>query len=244
MSHELRTPLNVMLGWTRVLETESSPERHARAATIVARNGRMLARLVEDLLDLSRVTAGQFEITRRPMQFNAAVQAAVDSLAPRAREKDVSLTNELDPRIDTISGDPERLQQIVSNLVANAIKFTGPGGRVHVRTSRVVGNILLTVQDTGIGFDDEFAGELFRPFRQADSSFKREFGGLGLGLSIAKHIAEMHGGTLTGRSDGPGHGALFTLCLPTESTTQLPAESEAETNFISDGDSKNRAATC
>jgi signal transduction histidine kinase len=180
----------------------------------VARNGQLLARLVEDLLDLSRVSAGQFEIARRPMLVNPVVQAAVDALGPTARRKGVSLVSQLDSRIGVVQGDPERLQQMVSNLLSNAIKFTADGGRVQVTTKFDPGGVLLSVADNGIGFDESFASQLFQPFRQADSSFKREFGGLGLGLSIARHIAELHGGSLTGTSAGPGRGATFTLELP------------------------------
>ncbi|MGE0449554.1 MAG: sensor histidine kinase [Vicinamibacterales bacterium] len=214
LSHELRTPLNVMLGWIQVIENELSPERHARAAAIVARNGRVLTRLVEDLLDVSRVTAGQFELARRPMSFTPVVQNAVDAFAPRARERGVELRASFAVEADVLEGDAERLQQIVSNLLSNALKFTPAGGRVDVSTAIAGRELVLTVTDTGIGFDATFQGDLFQPFRQADSSPKREHGGLGLGLSIAKHIAELHGGKLSGSSPGRGGGATFTLRLP------------------------------
>ena len=214
MSHELRTPLNVMLGWTRILENVGPPELHARAAGIVARNGRLLARLVEDLLDISRVAAGQFEIAPRPMPFNAAVQATVEAIAPIAADKAVRVVAHLDPSAGLVNGDPERLQQIVWNLLSNAVKFTDAGGCVEVRTAFEGGSAVLTVADTGVGFDEAFAAQLFEPFRQADSSSKREHSGLGLGLSIARHIAELHGGSLTGTSAGRGRGATFRLRLP------------------------------
>ena len=217
LSHELRTPLNVVLGWTKVLETGSSPERHAHAASVVARNGRMLARLVEDLLDISRVSAGQFEIAPRAMPFNPAVQASIDALAPAAAEKGVQLVATLDPAVGIIPGDPERIQQIVGNLLSNAVKFTAAGGRVDVRTSLEDGAAVLEVIDTGIGFDTAFASQLFQPFRRADSSSSREHAGLGLGLSIAKHIAELHGGSIAAASPGRGLGATFTLRLPAAS---------------------------
>jgi signal transduction histidine kinase len=214
LSHELRTPLNVILGWTHVLENETAPERHARAAAVVARNGRILTRLVEDLLDLSRVSSGQLEIARLPMAFNAVVQGVCDGFAPVARRKGVSLQVELDERIGSIDGDQDRLQQVVSNLLSNSIKFTPDGGAVHVTTRDEPDGIVLVVSDTGVGFDADFAASLFQPFRQADSSYRREYGGLGLGLSIARHIAERHGGSLTGHSAGRGAGATFTLRLP------------------------------
>jgi signal transduction histidine kinase len=214
LSHELRTPLNVMLGWTKVLESGSAPERHPHAAAVVARNGRLLARLVEDLLDISRVSAGQFEIAARPVAFNAVITASLDALAPAAESKGVRLVPALDPRVGVIEGDAERLQQIVGNLLSNAVKFTAAGGVVDIRSARQGAVVTLTVSDSGIGFDETFAAQLFQPFRQADSTAKREHGGLGLGLSIARHIAEKHGGSLAGCSAGPGRGATFTLSLP------------------------------
>ena len=164
LSHELRTPLNVMLGWTKHLEGSSSPERYAHAASVVARNGRLLARLVEDLLDISRVSAGQFEISPRPMLFNGAVQASIDALASIAAEKGIRLAGELDPAVGSVEGDPERIQQIVWNLLSNAVKFTGSGGRIEVRTAASSEAVTLTVCDTGIGFDQAFASHLFQPF--------------------------------------------------------------------------------
>jgi signal transduction histidine kinase len=214
LSHELRTPLNVVLGWTKVLESNAAANRHAHAATVVARNGRLLARLVEDLLDISRITAGQMEIERQPVSFNGVVQASVDALAPMAAERGVQLTCELDARIGPVHGDAQRIQQIVWNLLSNALKFTPAGGFVDVRTAIDGGDVTFTVTDTGVGFDASFAPQLFQPFRQADSSPRREHGGLGLGLSIARHIATLHGGTITGESDGVGLGATFTVRLP------------------------------
>ena len=225
LSHELRTPLNVMLGWTAILETNRSPERHGHAASVVARNGRLLARLVEDLLDISRASAGQFEITPRSMRLNAVVQASIDALSPVAVSRGVEIVSHLDPAVGVIEGDPERIQQIVSNLLSNAVKFTGAGGRVEVRTALDDRTVTLTVTDTGIGFDAAFAAELFQPFRQADSSTRREYGGLGLGLSIAKHIAELHGGSISGSSAGRGTGATFVVRLPANAVgaTSKPA---------------------
>jgi signal transduction histidine kinase len=227
LSHELRTPLNVMMGWTAVLETSNSPDQHARAASVVARNGRMLARLVEDLLDISRASAGQFEIAPRPMRLNAVVQAALDALGPVAAGRGVQLVGHLDAAIGVIDGDAERIQQIVSNLLSNAVKFTSAGGRVEVRTALNDNTVTLTVTDTGIGFDEAFASELFQPFRQADSSTRRKFGGLGLGLSIAKHIAQLHGGSIIGSSAGPGKGATFVVTLPTTSPADAAVHAAA-----------------
>ena len=214
LSHELRTPLNVMLGWTSVLEAGTRPDEHARIAGLVARNGRLLARLVEDLLDISRVSSGQFDLARAPVSLNAVAQSVVESIAPAAAAKQVTVALDADPHLQPVDADPHRLQQIVSNLLSNAVKFTNAGGRIGVRTARRGQAAELTVTDTGIGFDQSFAPELFKPFRQADPSTSREHGGLGLGLSIARHLAELHGGTLLGSSEGAGRGATFTLALP------------------------------
>jgi signal transduction histidine kinase len=214
LSHELRTPLNVVLGWTQILELGTSPDKHVRIAGLVAKNGRLLARLVEDLLDLSRITAGQLQITRAPTMLNALVESVLEALGPTAAAKRVEVSAGLDRSMQPIDADAERLQQIVWNLLSNAVKFTGTSGRIIVQTIDSPERATLVVADNGIGFDDTFASDVFKPFRQADSSLRREHGGLGLGLSIARHIAELHGGSLTGASAGLGHGATFTLELP------------------------------
>ena len=214
LSHELRTPLNVMLGWTQVLEGGGPPDAQARAASVVARNGRLLARLVEDLLDISRATAGHFEITREPTSINGVTQAALDALAPVAGDQHVTLVSRLEASPGLVDADPARLQQVVWNLLSNAVKFTPAGGRVEVRTEAGADAVVLTVTDSGRGFDAAFAPHVFEPFRQADASTRREHGGLGLGLSIARHLVELHGGTITAASDGPGRGATFTVTLP------------------------------
>jgi signal transduction histidine kinase len=214
LSHELRTPLNVMLGRLQLLEGEVDRETRIRASRIVARNGRLLARLVEDLLDLSRVAAGQFEIAPATVPVNALVKTVVDALTPHAAAKNVLVVSHTDAEVGTIQADPHRLNQVVTNLVSNAVKFTPAGGRIDVRTARGVGSVTITVTDSGIGFDREFASQLFQPFRQADPSFKREHGGLGLGLSIARHLVELHGGTISASSAGAGRGATFSVTLP------------------------------
>ena len=230
LSHELRTPLNVMLGWTQILESGVNPAEHTRIAGVVARNGRLLARLVGDLLDISRASTAQFEIFRTPVMLDAVVQSSLDAIRPAAAEKGVAIDAELASGTEPIQADAERLQQIIWNLLSNAVKFTPPGGRIVVRTAVRPEEIRLTVSDTGIGFDAGFAPDLFKPFRQADSSARREHGGLGLGLSIAKHLAELHGGTLEASSPGLGQGATFTLTLPRqlseESSTAAAVRSE------------------
>jgi signal transduction histidine kinase len=222
MSHELRTPLNVMLGWTQVLESGGPRDAQARAAAVVARNGRLLARLVEDLLDISRATAGQFDIVREPMSLNSAAQAAIDAMSPAAADKGVLLVSSLLASPDAIEADAARLQQVVWNLLSNAVKFTPAGGRVEVRTETGDGEVVLTVTDTGRGFDAAFAPHIFEPFRQADASTQREHGGLGLGLSIARHLVELHGGRISAASDGLERGARFTVRLPARRQASAP----------------------
>jgi signal transduction histidine kinase len=227
LSHELRTPLNVMLGRLQLLEGEIDRETRVRVARIVARNGRLLARLVEDLLDLSRAAAGQFEIAPAPVQLNAVVRAAVDAHAPDAAAKGVDLVADLDGAVGIVEVDQQRFQQVVSNLVANAVKFTSAGGRIDVRTEHRGGHVLISVADTGLGFDRDFAEQLFQPFRQADASFRREHGGLGLGLSIARHLVELHGGSISATSPGPGKGATFVINLALAASETAPSQARA-----------------
>ena len=226
LSHELRTPLNVMLGRLQLLEGDVDPDTRVRAATVIVRNGQLLARLVEDLLDLSRATAGQFELSRAPVDINALVHAAIESLSAQASKNDVRIAADLSPAAGTISADVQRMQQVLGNLLSNAIKFTPAGGLITVKTARQAGLVKVTVTDTGIGFDEEFAKQLFHPFHQADQSSRREHGGLGLGLSIARHLVALHGGSITGSSAGLGSGATFTVELPVEPVPETaPARS-------------------
>ena len=214
MSHELRTPLNVMLGWTKVLESRERADQHPRAASVVARNGRLLARLIEDLLDISRATAGQFEITRTTLSVNALAQSALDAIAPVAAAKRIHLAANLEPGDGWVQADADRMQQVLSNLLSNAVKFTPERGTIEVRTRTATGKVQVEVIDSGIGFDQSFAPHLFEPFRQADASARREHGGLGLGLSIARHLVDLHGGSITAASEGHGSGARFIVTLP------------------------------
>jgi signal transduction histidine kinase len=232
LSHELRTPLNVMLGWTRILETATEGELNARAAALVARNGRVLARLVEDLLDISRASVGQFDLIRTAVHLDAVVKASIDAMVPAAAAKGIDLRSELDAGVEPISADSERIQQVVSNLLSNAVKFTPTGGWVDVRTACRDTTITVTIADSGIGFDSSFHKELFEPFRQADPSSSREHGGLGLGLSIARHLAELHDGSITGSSPGPGRGATFVLTLPRKAVPVTPGPVSLTTTQI------------
>jgi signal transduction histidine kinase len=213
-----------MLGRLRMLESDADAETRKRAAAIAARNGRLLARLVEDLLDLSRAAAGQFEISATAAQLNAIVRNTVDTIATAAADKGISISAAFEPNLPLVSIDQHRIQQVVLNLLTNAVRFTPAGGTVAVSTARSPDGVIVVVRDTGIGFDADFAAHMFEPFRQADLTSRREYGGLGLGLAIAKHLAELHGGSLTGTSEGPGRGAMFVLTLPRAASSDAEAE--------------------
>jgi signal transduction histidine kinase/CheY-like chemotaxis protein len=214
LSHELRTPLNIVLGRTRMLPQAAHDEASVRALTdAIERNGAVLARLVEDLLDVSAITLGHVRLQMQPVRLSDLLTISVQGVQPSAHVKGIALTViGSDP--GTVKGDPTRLQQIIWNLLTNAIKFTPKGGSVEVRLASDDTHVELTVRDTGIGLSPEFAPFVFDRFRQADDAASRRFGGLGLGLAIVRHIAELHGGRVRAESPGEGRGSTFTLTLP------------------------------
>ncbi|HYG81863.1 MAG TPA: ATP-binding protein [Pyrinomonadaceae bacterium] len=215
LSHELRTPLTAINGWTAILRSCRLDEQAAdRALEIIERNTRLQTQLIEDLLDVSRIVAGKLRLDIRPVNPAPSVEAAVDALRPTAEDKGVSLQQMIDAGVGTIAGDPARLQQVVSNLISNAIKFTPRGGRVEVRLGREGGHALIEVSDTGEGIGPEFLPHVFERFRQADMSTTREHGGLGLGLAIVRHLVILHGGTIRAESGGAGLGSTFTVRIP------------------------------
>jgi signal transduction histidine kinase/ActR/RegA family two-component response regulator len=215
VSHELRTPLAAILGWTRMLRSgHLSPEKQERALEAVERNSQVQTQLIEDLLDVSRIITGKMRLEVRPVNPREVVEAAMDSVRLAAEAKGVALHAELDPSVGGISGDPDRLQQIVWNLLSNAIKFTPKGGRVSVRLRRVDTHVLIDVEDNGQGIPKDFLPHVFERFRQFEGGSTRKHGGLGLGLAIVQHLTELHGGTIHAHSEGEGQGARFTLKLP------------------------------
>ena len=215
LSHELRTPLNAVLGYARMLRAGVvNADRQTRAIETIERNATSLTQIVEDVLDISRIISGKIRLNVQPVDFPQIVQSAVDAVTPAADAKGVRLEVVLDPQASPVSGDPERLQQILWNLLSNAVKFTGRGGRVQARLARVNSHVEVAVADTGVGIEQKFLPHVFERFRQADASITREHGGLGLGLSIARQLAEMHGGTIEAASGGRGQGATFTLKVP------------------------------
>ena len=215
LSHELRTPLNAILGYSRMLRGKMLPEDQIdRGLETIERNSRWLTQIVDDVLDVSRIVSGKIRLDVQPVELPAIVDNAVATVQPAADAKQVRIQTLLDPRVGPISGDPDRLQQVVWNLMSNAVKFTPKGGRVQVRLERVNSHVELIVSDTGIGIHTDFLPLVFERFRQADSGATRASGGLGLGLAIVRHLVEMHGGTVHAASEGEGKGATFTLRLP------------------------------
>ncbi len=217
LSHELRTPLNAILGWTQVLLREGSSKdagQLKRAFEVIDRNARAQAQLIEDLLDLSRIMTGKLRLELRPLSFASVVEAAVDSATPSAEAKGIRLKAILGAGEDIVSADGTRLQQVVWNLLTNAIKFTPKGGQVQVLLQRVNSHLELSVSDTGIGIPPGYLPYVFERFSQRDSSTTRSFGGLGLGLAICKQLVELHGGSIKAASQGDGKGATFSVELP------------------------------
>jgi signal transduction histidine kinase len=224
LSHELRTPLNSVLGWARLLAGgKLDPQQTARAIQAIERAGWAQSRLIEDLLDLSRIVGGRLQISTRPTLLQPLVQVVLQSLEAAAAAKDIQVETQVDPTLGPIALDPDRIQQVVWHLASNAIKFTPAGGHVTIRVDRRDGQVCLTVSDTGVGFDPPMAPMLFERFRQGDSSSTRSYGGLGLGLGIVRHLVEMHGGTVSARSEGPMRGASFEVLLPLRPAVEYEA---------------------
>jgi signal transduction histidine kinase len=215
LSHELRTPLNAILGYSRMLRDGTiGPDRHPRAFEIVERNAAALAQIVSDILDVSRITAGKLRLEPRPIDLAHVVRDALAAIMPAADAKGVRVSTRIDAPIGPVAADADRLQQVVWNLVSNAVKFTPKDGRVEVAIEPDDGQAVLTVRDTGSGIAPEFLPHVFERFRQGDPRLAREHGGLGIGLAIARHLVEMHGGSIHASSDGPGRGAVFSVRLP------------------------------
>lgn len=215
ISHELRTPLNAIIGWAHMLRYDHLNEATmARAFETIERNAKSQAQLIEDILDVSRVITGKLMLNIGPVDVAAVINAAIDCVQLAADAKGIQLEVTLAPSARHISGDAGRLQQVVWNLLANAIKFTPSGGRVSVRLARAGRNVLIRVSDTGEGISTDFLPFIFDRFRQADGTSTRRHGGLGLGLAIVRHLVELHGGTVHADSEGEGRGATFTISLP------------------------------
>jgi PAS domain S-box-containing protein len=215
LSHELRTPLNAILGWAQMLASEQlDPQTSTRAKQAILRNAAAQVQLIDDLLDLSRIITGNMRLDVRPVDLRTIIEAALESVQPATQAKAIRMQTVLDPRAGPIMGDPTRLQQIIWNLVMNAVKFTPRHGQVQVHLERVQSHVELVVSDTGAGIEPDVLPHLFERFRRADSSTTRQYGGLGIGLALVRHLVEIHGGTVSAHSAGAGHGATFTVTLP------------------------------
>ena len=221
VSHELRNPLSPILAWSRMLKLGTlDPAKLTDAYTAIERNATAQAQLIEDLLDVSRIVTGKLRLDVRPTSLGGVIEAAVGALRPSAEAKRIRLQLTLDPRPGMVLGDPDRLQQVVWNLVSNAIKFTPKGGRVHIALERVNSHVELSVSDTGQGIHRDALPHVFQRFWQGETGTDRRQGGLGLGLAIVRHLVESHGGEVAVHSDGPGQGTRFTVKLPLMVTTE------------------------
>jgi signal transduction histidine kinase/CheY-like chemotaxis protein len=239
LSHELRTPLTAILGYAALLrggKLDEAEER--RALEVIERNARLQTRLVEDLLDVSRIISGSLRLQLRALALGPVIEVAIANARPGAETKRIRLDLVLHPSAVTVSADPVRIQQIVSNLLVNALKFTPSGGKVEVRLERRGPEVQIVVHDTGAGISREFLPYVFERFRQADTTEARSHGGLGLGLAIVRHLVELHNGSIYAESPGEGQGATFTVTLPvlggTEASAVEPVSPTAGTSAILD----------
>jgi signal transduction histidine kinase len=215
LSHELRTPLNAILGWSRLLASGHLDEATAkRAVDIIERNTRLQAQLIEDLLDISRIVTGKLRLEFRTVAVRTVLDGALDAVRPAADAKKISLVTEVAQPDAPILCDPARMQQVIWNLLSNAIKFTPEGGKVSVRSERNGELVTITVSDSGVGITPSFLPHVFDRFRQQDAATTRAHGGLGIGLSIVRHLVELHGGTVQAQSEGEGRGATFSVTVP------------------------------
>jgi PAS domain S-box-containing protein len=234
LSHELRTPLNAILGWVQMMETGTlAPARSRQAIDVIGRNARLQTQLIEDILDVSRIITGKLEVERVPLSVEKLLETVLAGIAPAAEARGVALAPDIAPMLPPIEGDPKRLQQVLNNVLTNAMKFTPRGGTI-VLDCRVDGeSLIIQVRDSGIGIAREFLPYVFDRFRQGDSRSTRAHGGLGLGLAIARHLIEQHDGLIRAESDGPGTGTTISIVLP---VTRVGPDSlaEARTTALAD----------
>jgi signal transduction histidine kinase len=213
LSHELRTTLNAISGWLQIIRSHPDPERHDRGLTAIERNTALLTRLIADLVDMSRIVTGTLTLQVQPTDVRKVVDAALDSMRPAMQAKHLQVEVIGPASLDPIAADPDRLQQVVWNLLSNAVKFTPDGGYITVGVRRLDSMVELSVADTGRGIGADFLPRVFDRFSQQDAGTTREYGGMGLGLAIVRHLTEMHGGSVTVTS-APGKGSTFTVRIP------------------------------
>jgi signal transduction histidine kinase/ActR/RegA family two-component response regulator len=237
VSHELRSPLTAVLGYARLLRAETAePGQVKQMAEIIERNGRMQLQLIEDLLDIARIISGKLKLEVQPVDLVTVITAALDVVRPALQAKGIELHASLDPLAGQVTGDPDRLQQVVWNLLSNAIKFTPQGGRAEIVLRREDPHVQIIVRDTGKGIEREFLPHIFERFRQSDMSSTRRVGGLGLGLSLVKHLVELHGGTVDADSPGAAQGSVFTIRLPLRAIyTAPPTERKSMAALLNSG---------
>jgi signal transduction histidine kinase len=214
LSHELRTPLNAVLGWTHILRGKHDDPGTRHALDVIERNAIAQARLIDDLLDVSRIITGKIRLELEPVDVAAVARAALESVSPVAEAKGLRIVADVPETLPLTIGDPHRLQQIFWNMLSNAVKFTDAGGTVSVTVRRESEALHAEIADTGVGISPEILPFVFDRFTQADSSTTRHHSGLGLGLAIVRHLVELHGGTVSAESDGIGTGSRFRLRLP------------------------------
>ncbi len=225
LSHELRTPLNAIFGWTQLLKmTKNDPATIEEGIDVIDRNVRIQSQLIEDLLDMSRIISGKVRLNVQRIDLSTVINAAIEGLLPALNAKGIRLEKELHRTEGYVNGDPGRLQQVIWNLLTNAIKFTPSGGWIRLALRQVNSHLELAVSDNGVGISSDFLPHLFERFSQADGSIKRKHGGLGLGLSIVKTLVELHGGTIRAQSPGEDLGTTFTICIPLVVPTTQPDE--------------------
>ena len=236
VSHELRSPLNAMLGWTRVLQKKQADEKTtAYALDVIVRNALSQSRLIEDLLDIARIGEGKLRIEKRATAIIPIIKSAIEIIRPAADGKNIVIAESFDSAANFIHGDDDRLRQVIENLLSNAVKFTPDGGRVEISLKRNDRQIELIFSDTGQGIAAEFMPEIFEKFRQADPSTTRRHGGLGIGLSLARDLVELHGGKISAQSEGEGKGATFIVTLPLRMVMPIRQNSDTEGNMSSQG---------
>ena len=230
LSHEIRTPLNAVLGWARILIARNEIDRNLldRALRVIERNASAQARMIDDMLDMARIASGKLRLDMRPVDVVKVVLAAVDVIMPSAHAKHIAVRTNLDVRTPNVLGDQDRLQQVIWNLLSNALKFTEPGGTIGVRLALNARFVRIVVTDTGSGINPEFLPHVFERFRQADASSSRRYGGLGVGLALVHDLIELHGGSVHAHSDGEGRGATFSIDLPTVPSQEIDGSTETE----------------
>ena len=228
LSHEIRTPLNAVLGWARILFSRGEIDRTLldRAVRVIERNATAQARMIDDMLDMARIEAGKLRLEMRPVDVVKVALAAVDVVMPAAHATRVTLRTNLDPRTPNVMGDQDRLQQVIWNLLSNALKFTEAGGSIEVRLALNGRFARIVVADSGHGISPEFLPHVFERFRQADASSSRRHGGLGVGLALVHDLIVLHGGSVLAQSEGEGKGAMFTIDLPTVAAQEIDASIE------------------